>query len=137
MRSFIIFISLLLCVGAIAQRPMSIQDLEPEEETTGIVPDGLVITNSYQEETGEIISSDTIYADNDTSNVCVADTIDEESLNEKKPVTQHKWSKYEYVDTCTTRYAVVHDWNGRCGIYDLEKKENITELEYKYRQQTC
>ena len=61
----------------------------------------------------------------------VADTIDTESLVEHKPITQHKWSKYEYVDTCTTRYAVVHDWNGRCGIYDLEKKENITELEYR------
>ena len=28
-------------------------------------------------------------------------------------------------------YAVVHDWNGRCGIYNLEKHENITELEYR------
>ena len=61
----------------------------------------------------------------------VADTIDAESLTDHKSITQHKWSKYEYVDTCTTRYAVVHDWNGRCGIYDLEKKENITELEYR------
>ena len=61
----------------------------------------------------------------------VADTIDAESLADHRPVTQHQWSKYEYVDTCTTRYAVVHDWNGRCGIYDLEKKENITELEYR------
>lgn len=61
----------------------------------------------------------------------VIDTIDAESLADRKSVTQHKWSKYEYVDTCTTRYAVVHDWNGRCGIYDLEKKENITELEYR------
>ena len=26
---------------------------------------------------------------------------------------------------------MVHDCNGRCGIYDLEKKENITELEYR------
>ena len=66
-------------------------------------------------------------------NTVVADTIDAESLAEHKPITQHKWSKYEYVDTCTTRYAVVHDWNGRCGIYDLEKKENITELEYRDR----
>ena len=61
----------------------------------------------------------------------VADTIDAESLADHRTVTQHQWSKYEYVDTCTTRYAVVHDWNGRCGIYDLEKKENITELEYR------
>ena len=61
----------------------------------------------------------------------VADTIDAESLADHRTVTQHQWSKYEYVDTCTTRYAVVHDCNGRCGIYDLEKKENITELEYR------
>ena len=61
----------------------------------------------------------------------VADTIDAESLADHRTVTQHQWSKYEYVDTCTTSYAVVHDWNGRCGIYDLEKKENITELEYR------
>lgn len=63
--------------------------------------------------------------------VIVADTVDADALFEKPAITQHKWSKYEYVDTCTTRYAVVHDWNGRCGIYDLEKKENITELEYR------
>lgn len=132
MRNFIIFISLLLGVGAVvAQRLMVIQDSETDEEISATVPDGLVITNTYQEETGEIIASDTICADNDTSIVCDAETFDAESLNEKKPVTQHKWTKYEYVDTCTTRYAVVHDWNGRCGIYDLEKKENITELEYR------
>ena len=43
----------------------------------------------------------------------VTDTIDAESFADRKSVTQQKWSKYEYVDTCTTRYAVVHDWNGR------------------------
>ena len=47
------------------------------------------------------------------------------------PVTQHDWGRYEWVDTCTARYAVVHDWNGLCGIYNLEKHENITELEYR------
>lgn len=47
------------------------------------------------------------------------------------PVTQHDWSRYVWVDTCTARYAVVHDSNGRCGIYNLEKHENITELEYR------
>lgn len=46
-------------------------------------------------------------------------------------ITQHPWKIYEYVDTCTTRYAVVHTWNGQCGLYDLEKKLNITELEYR------
>ena len=43
----------------------------------------------------------------------VTDTIDAESFADRKSVTQQKWSKYENVDTCTTRYAVVHDWNGR------------------------
>lgn len=56
---------------------------------------------------------------------------DKTIVNANGAVTQHKWTKYEYVDTCTARYAVVHDWNGRCGIYDLEKKMNITELEYR------
>lgn len=59
-------------------------------------------------------------------------TVDSEEITTKVPVTQHNWNKYEWVDTCTTRYAVVHDWNGRCGIYDLKKKENLTELEYRY-----
>lgn len=63
--------------------------------------------------------------------VIVADTVDADALFEKKSITQHKWSKYEYVDTCTARYAVVHDWNGRCGVYDLEKHENLTELEFR------
>ena len=63
--------------------------------------------------------------------VIVADTFDADALFKKPAITQHKWTKYEYIDTCTTRYAVVHDWNGRCGIYDLEKHENLTELEYR------
>ena len=51
-----------------------------------------------------------------------------------KEITQHKWSTYEWVDTCTSQYAVVHDWLGRCGIYDLEKGMNITELEFRNLQ---
>lgn len=61
----------------------------------------------------------------------VADTIDAESLINHKPITQHKWTAYEYVDTCTARYAVVHDWTGRCGLYDLVTNRNLTELEYR------
>ena len=59
------------------------------------------------------------------------DTIDIEELDLKPAVTQHSMEAYEYIDTCTTRYAVVHDWLGRCGIYDLEENKNITELEYR------
>lgn len=46
-------------------------------------------------------------------------------------VTQHKRTAYEWIDTCTAKYAVMHDWLGRCGVYDLESDENITELEYR------
>lgn len=56
---------------------------------------------------------------------------DSSGVGYKEKVTQHNWKEYEYFDTCTTRYAIVHDWNGRCGIYDLKKKLNVTELEYR------
>lgn len=59
------------------------------------------------------------------------DSLGIESISIKESITQHEWKKYEYVDTCTSRYAVVHDWNVRCGIYDLELKRNLTELEYR------
>lgn len=55
----------------------------------------------------------------------------EEATTLKNSITQHNWNKYEWIDTCCTRYAIVHDWYGRCGIYDLEIHENITELEYR------
>lgn len=63
--------------------------------------------------------------------VVTPDTIDIDELDLKPAVTQHSMEAYEYIDTCTTRYAVVHDWLGRCGIYDLEENKNITELEYR------
>lgn len=66
-----------------------------------------------------------------TKDVIVADTISTDELFSHEPVTQHSWNMYEWVDTCTDRFAVVHDWYGRCGIYDLVKKENLTELEYR------
>lgn len=131
MKYFLLFILNCLWLTVIAQKQLTIVNSETGEEMTITVPDGLVITSGDREETDGLVVVDTIYADNDTCNNCVTDTIDTESLNSKEPVTQHKWTTYEYIDTCTTRYAVVHDWNGRCGIYDLEKKENITELEYR------
>lgn len=126
MRYFTFLLLFPLCFSVFAQKKMTIRNSETGEEMSLTVPDGLRITTICQEENEELAVVDTAY----TAYACVADTIDAEALN-KKPVTQHKWTKYEYVDTCTTRYAVVHDWNGRCGLYDLEKKENITELEYR------
>lgn len=61
----------------------------------------------------------------------VPDTICLDDFDFKPEVTQHSMEAYDYIDTCTTRYAVVHDWLGRCGIYNLETKKNITELEYR------
>lgn len=131
MKYFLLFILNCLWLPVIAQKQLTIVNSETGEETSIAVPNGLVITSSDHEENDELAVIDTIYADNDTCNDCVTDTIDAESLNLKEPVTQHKWATYEYIDTCIARYAVVHDWNGRCGIYDLEKEENITELEYR------
>lgn len=61
----------------------------------------------------------------------VPDTICLDDFDFKPEVTQHSMEAYEYIDTCTTRYAVVQDWFGRCGIYNLETKKNTTELEYR------
>lgn len=61
----------------------------------------------------------------------VPDTISLDDFDIKPEVTQHSMEAYDYIDTCTTRYAVVHDWLGRCGIYNLETNKNITELEYR------
>lgn len=53
------------------------------------------------------------------------------SKNGVKGITQHEWGAYDWVDTCNAKYAVVHGWTGRCGLYDLENHCNITELEYR------
>lgn len=44
----------------------------------------------------------------------VPDTICLDDFDFKPEVTQHSMEAYDYIDTCTTRYAVVHDWLGRC-----------------------
>ena len=58
------------------------------------------------------------------------DSIDVSELEQNEYIEQHSLDEYRWVDTCTTRYAVVHAWNGRCGLYDLQEKKNLTELEY-------
>lgn len=66
-----------------------------------------------------------------TAHVVESDTICLDDLFVSIEVTQHPIEYYESIDTCTTRYAVVHDWYGRCGIFDLQEQKNITELEYR------
>ena len=52
--------------------------------------------------------------------------MDSSVVDYKKTVTQHKWKKYEYVDTCTTRYAVVHD--GMVAVAFMTLKRNSISL---------
>lgn len=79
MRTFTLFISLLLCLGAFAQKQVAIRNAETGEEMSLTVADGIVITTSYQEGNDELALADTVYVDN----ACVADTIDAEALNKK------------------------------------------------------
>ena len=73
----------------------------------------------------------TIFCAMASAQEALIDIVETDSVTKKEHITQHSWNAYEWVDTCTARYAVVHDWNGRCGIYNLVKHENITELEYR------
>lgn len=61
--------------------------------------------------------------------VIVADTIDAEEAFGKKPITQVPLELCEKIDTCSvTKFAIVSK-GGKQGIYDLEKHENVTEID--------
>lgn len=61
----------------------------------------------------------------------VPDTVYIDDMDLMPVVTQHPDEMYDLIDTCTARYAIVKDWIGRCGIYDIIDKKNITELCYR------
>ena len=68
----------------------------------------------------------------DIDNVDVVDTIDC-SKSETTPISQ---IPFEELDSLTMsslddRYVVVYK-DGKCGIYDLLKEENVTRIEYGY-----
>ena len=61
--------------------------------------------------------------------VVVADTIDAEEAFGKKHIPQVPLEQCEQIDTCkVTKFAVVSK-GGKQGIYDLEKHENVTEID--------
>ncbi len=61
--------------------------------------------------------------------VVVADTIDAEEAFGKKHVTQVPLEQCNQIDTCSvTKFAIVTK-DGKQGIYDLEKHENVTEID--------
>ena len=61
--------------------------------------------------------------------VIVADTIDAEEAFGKKPITQVPLELCEQIDTCSIAKFAVVSKGGKQGIYDLEKHENVTEID--------
>ena len=62
--------------------------------------------------------------------VAATDTIGAEEAVSKKHITQVPLELCEQIDTCSiTKFAIVTK-DGKQGIYDLEKHENVTEIDF-------
>lgn len=62
--------------------------------------------------------------------VAAVDNIGEEEAVGKKHITQVPLEQCEQIDTCSiTKFAIVTK-DGKLGIYDLEKHENVTEIDF-------
>ena len=72
MRLLVLAILSVVSLSIFAQKQMTIRNSETGEEMTITVPDGLVITSGYENEDGDMVVCDTIYADYDE---CFDDTI--------------------------------------------------------------
>lgn len=72
MRLLVLALLSVVSLSIFAQKQMTIRNSETGEEMTITVPDGLVITSGYENEDGEMVVCDTIYADYDE---CFDDTI--------------------------------------------------------------
>lgn len=72
MRLLALAILSVFCLSIFSQKQMTIRNSETGEEMTITVPDGLVITSGYENEEGDMVVCDTIYADYDE---CVEDTV--------------------------------------------------------------
>ena len=71
---------------------------------------------------------------NDADSTQVTDTISCDTLDLSEPPIPQ--IPFEELDSLTmssldNRYVVVYK-DGKCGIYDLRKKENVTQIEYGY-----
>ena len=60
--------------------------------------------------------------------VVAADTIDAEEAFGKKHITQVPLEQCEQIDTCSIAKFAIVSKDGKQGIYDLEKHENVTEI---------
>ena len=61
-------------------------------------------------------------------NVVEADSIDAEEAFGKKQITQIPLEQCERVDTCSIAKFAIVTKDGKRGIYDLDKHENVTEI---------
>ena len=61
-------------------------------------------------------------------NVVEADSIDAEDAFGKKQITQIPLEQCERVDTCSIAKFAIVTKDGKRGIYDLDKHENVTEI---------
>lgn len=64
-------------------------------------------------------------------NVIVADTVDADDLFSEKPV-QIPLDECEYIDTCEQRRYAIVTKDGKKGIYDLERHENVTAIDLDF-----
>ena len=60
--------------------------------------------------------------------VVAADTIDTEEAFGKKHIPQVPLEQCEQIDTCSIAKFAIVSKDGKLGIYDLEKHENVTEI---------
>lgn len=64
-------------------------------------------------------------------NVIVADTVDADDLFNEKPV-QIPLDECERIDTCEQRRYAIVTKDGKMGIYDLERHENVTAIDLDF-----
>ena len=60
----------------------------------------------------------------------VADSIDAEEAFGKKQVPQVPLEQCEHIDTCSIAKFAIVTKDGKQGIYDLDKHENVTEIDF-------
>lgn len=75
MRTFIFVILTSLSLSVFAQKHITITDTKTGEAVAISVPDGLVVTSGFEDEQGEYIATDTVYADYEYDD-CAVDTVE-------------------------------------------------------------
>lgn len=109
MRVLILGILSIFNLTIFAQKQMTIRNSETGEEMTITVPDGLVITSGYENEEGDMVVYDTIYADYnesfDASIVCDTVYVDELQFGDNTfALAQQYRTEGKYFETVIALY---------------------------------